>query len=419
MRNVVGAALGFLLSSSLCAQDWPGWRGAGHDGKASGFQAPASWPEELRRGWQVEVGEGHASPALADGRYFLHVRQGDSEVALCLDAATGKELWREALEVKYDPPPDAKSYGKGPFASPLVAGGRVYTFGIKSTLSCLDARTGKLLWRADFKDRFPKPEAEWGTAASPVLVDGKVVVHVGGGPGKHRDGKGRGGVVALDAADGTVKWAWEGDCAGSATPVPVTVGGVPQLVTQTESLAVGLSPADGKLLWELEFKSQYNQNAVTPVVLGDLAILSGYQMGVRAYRIGGPKPEPAWQTREASMFMSSPILKGDRLYGFSEMGSGQFFCLDAKSSETMWTGEARQGTNAALVDAGAVLLGLVTPGPTDRKPSHLVVFGATDKEYEEKARYKVSDGPAFAHPVLSGKTIAIKDRTKFALWTLP
>jgi outer membrane protein assembly factor BamB len=413
------AAAGLLLAGAASAQDWPGWRGAGRDGKLAGFQAPDAWPKELKREWQVEVGEGHATPALVGGRLYLHVRQGDDEVALCLDAATGREIWRDRLEVKYEPPDSAKPYGKGPYASPLVADGRVFTFGIRSTLSCLEAATGKVLWRNDFKGKFPKVEAEWGSAASPIVVDGKVLVSVGGGPGPFRDGKGKGAVLALDAATGDLRWSWDGDCAGSSSPVLATIGGQPQVITQTESLAVGLSPADGKLLWKQDFRTAYNQNSITPVVFGNQVILSGYGMGTKAYKVDGGKVELAWETSDVSMYMSSPVLKGERLYGFSEKASGQFFCLDAKSGESLWTGDSRQGTNAAVLDGGNVLLALLTPGPKENKPSHLVVFEATDKDYVEKARIKVADTPAFAHPVVAGKSIYVKDRTKLTLWTIP
>ena len=117
--------------------------------------------------------------------------------------------------------------------------------------------------------------------------------------------------------------------------------------------------------------------------------------------------------------MSSPLLKGDRLYGFSEKARGQFFCLDAKTGSVLWTGDGRQGENAALLDGGDVILARTTKQPDGKAPSFLVVFDASDKDYTEKARYTVSDGPAWAHPVVSGRSIFVKDKTKLTQWTLP
>ena len=167
---------------------------------------------------------------------------------------------------------------------------------------------------------------------------------------------------------------------------------------------VGLAAADGKLLWQIEYKTSYDQNSVTPVVMDNLVILSGFKKGTEAWRIDGPKPEQAWQSSGVSMYMSTPVLKGDRLFGFSEKRSGQFFCLDAKSGATLWTGEGRQGENAAVVDGGGVILALTSK-------SELIVFDADEKAYAERARYKVADTPTWAHPAVSGRSIFIKDKT--------
>jgi len=402
-----------LLLAGCVTQDWPAWRGAKGDAKLDGFKPPATWPKELQRGWQVEVGEGHSTPALVEGKLYVFARQGGDEVTLSLDAASGKELWRDklAVDAEFMLQSASKPHGKGPFSSPSVAGGRVFTFGIRGTLTCLDAKEGKVLWRHDFKDRLGTPYPQWGAAASPLVLDGACVIHVGGDK--------KGSIVSLDVATGKQKWSWDGDGPGYATSILATVGGKPQLITQTQYKAVGLSPADGKLLWELEYKTNYDQNSVTPVVLGDLVILSGTARGVTAYRIGGGKPEQAWHTDDVAMYMSSPLLKGDRLYGFSEKRKGQFFCLDAKTGQAFWTAGSRLGENAALLDAGEVILALATPRPDGNDPSHLIVFDAHEKAYAQRPPIKVADTPAWAHPVVSGRSIYIKDKTKLTLWTIP
>jgi outer membrane protein assembly factor BamB len=404
--RTAGAVLALLLLTSLPAraQDWPGWRGAGRDGKLAGFKAPAAWPKELQRGWQVEVGEGYSTPALVGDRLYMHTRQGENEVILCLDTASGKELWRDSVAAPYEINPTAKEQGKGPKSSPAVAGDRVYALGMSRILSCLDAKTGRIVWRHDFPDPFPKTDDLAGTSASPLIHEGLCIAHVGG--------EEKAEILALDAATGQRRWAWGGDGASYASPIVATIGGKPQLITLTVASAVGLAPADGKLLWRTEFTTDYKQNIVTPVVLGNLAIFSGYKKGVVAHRVDGSKPEEAWQTNDVSMYMSSPVLQGERLFGFSEKRKGQFFCLDAKTGKTLWTGEGRQGESASLLDGGDVLLGLTSD-------AELIVFDASDKDYVEKARYKVAETETWAHPVVSGRTIYVKDKTKLTRWNLP
>ena len=91
----LGVTLVLLL---IAGQDWPGWRGADRDGKLTGFHAPKSWPDKLKRGWKVDVGSGHSTPALVGGRLYVHARQGEKEVTLCLKASTGKTVWRNSTE---------------------------------------------------------------------------------------------------------------------------------------------------------------------------------------------------------------------------------------------------------------------------------------------------------------------------------
>src|SRR5262245_39067744 len=91
---VVGFCL--LLGAGLVTgQDWPQWRGPNRDNKVTGFTAPTTWPKELTRKWRVKVGVGESSPVLVGEKLYIFSRQGDDEVILCLDAASGKEVWKE------------------------------------------------------------------------------------------------------------------------------------------------------------------------------------------------------------------------------------------------------------------------------------------------------------------------------------
>jgi len=403
------AALAFVLFAALIAvpapgQDWPGWRGANRDGKLVGFEAPDPWPAKLVRGWRVEVGTGHSTPALVDGRLYVHARQNDDEVTLCLDAATGKELWRDRYPAPYEMDPTATEHGKGPRSSVAVAGGRLFTLGINGVLSCLDTKTGRVVWRHDFKDRFPRTSPRYGTAMSPLVHDDMCIAHVGG--------PGEGAIIAFDAATGKERWRWNGDGPAYASPVIATIGGRRQLMTQTQFHAVGLAPADGKLLWKLEYKTNFDQNSVTPVIFGARVILSGYHNGTIAYRLDGDAPERVWKTSKVSMYMSTPVLKGDRFFGFSEKRRGQFVCVDANTGKTLWSGDGRQGENAALLDGGHVILALNTR-------AELIVFKASDRDYEELARYQVAETPTWAHPVISGRTLFVKDLKSVIQWKLP
>src|SRR6266403_2394603 len=93
--TIISSGAALLALTTVLAQDWPQWRGPNRDAKVTGFTAPKTWPKELTQKWNVTVGQGDASPALVGDKIYIFARQDTDEIALCLDARTGKELWQE------------------------------------------------------------------------------------------------------------------------------------------------------------------------------------------------------------------------------------------------------------------------------------------------------------------------------------
>jgi outer membrane protein assembly factor BamB len=381
------------------AEDWPQWRGPHRDGVAVGFQEPKAWPEKLTLKWKVEVGEGHSSPVVADGRIYVHTRQGDREVLTALRPDSGQTIWQESYTAPYTMNPAAVRHGKGVKSTPVVEDGRVFTFGIAGALSCFDAKTGKPQWRKEFGS------PDFGVATSPVVDRGLVIVYVGGNT--------QGALTGFDAATGAEKWSWKGDGPAYASPIVVDLAGTRQVVTQSRNNIVGVAAATGGLLWQIPYKTQYTQNIVTPAVYRDMLIFSGIGnpvMGVKVLKHGTEwTTETVWQNKDFSMYMSSPVISGDLLFGFTERKRGQFFCLRAGDGTTLWTSEGRQADNAAIVAASSVLL-ILTPD------ANLIVARQSDKAFETVRKYSVADSPTWAHPVVLGRGILIKDATNLALW---
>src|SRR5262249_32674683 len=251
--------------------------GPNRDGTVSTFTAPKTWPKTLKEQWKVRVGEGHSSPVVVDGKVYQLARQKDAEVILCLDLATGKEIWRDSYDAPYKMHFAATGHGKGPKSTPTVHGGKVYALGISGILSCLDARTGKVLWRKDFAKQYSATSPLYGAAMSPLVDSGLCIVHVGGHD--------KGALTAFDAHTGEVKWSWTGDGPGYASPVLATLLGERRVMTQTQKSLLGVSAATGKVLWKVPFTTAYDQNSVTPLVTRDRVIFSGYAQPLTAVRL--------------------------------------------------------------------------------------------------------------------------------------
>jgi outer membrane protein assembly factor BamB len=405
VRTLLAVALS-LAALPASAQDFPQWRGPGRDGVVTSFAVPKTWPKELKQEWKATVGEGHATPVVADGKVYVFARQKDDEVVLCLGLEDGKEVWKKSYPAPYEMHPAARGHGKGPKATPCLKDGRLYTFGISGILSCFDAKSGDLKWRHEFGKRYKATSPLYGTAMSPLVEDGLCVAHVGGHD--------KGALTAFDAESGKEKWSHEGDGPGYASPVLATLAGERQLVTQTQTHVVGVSWPDGRPLWKVPFTTQYDQNSVTPVIHKDLVIFSGYNQPVAALRVekkdGKLTATEAWRNKAHPMYLSSPVLKGTQVFGMSHRGS-HLFCLDAESGKTLWEDDRRRGENVALLLAGDVLLALTA----DAK---LIVAKAGGEKFEPVAEYKVAESPTWAHPVPVGRRVLVKDREAVTAWAV-
>jgi outer membrane protein assembly factor BamB len=404
-KDSVRIYLAVALSSQFClAQDWPQWRGPNRDGVVASFTAPNTWPEKLKTIWKVQVGIGHSSPVVVGRRVYLHSRQEENEVVACFDFDTGKQFWRDSYSTPYKMNPAAVTHGKGPKATPAVYNNKLYTLGISGILTCYDVADGRVRWRKEFSNQFKATSPLYGAAMSPLVHNGLVIAHVGG--------QDSGALMALNAETGDLKWSWNGDGPGYASPIIFNSGGSSQIVTQTQKSIAGFSAASGELLWQIPFETEYVQNIVTPVVYGQTMIFSGLDKGTMAVRLikRGQKweTERVWQNPDVSMYMNSPVVKGDYLYGFSHKRKGQFFCLDARSGQTLWTTNGREGDNAAMVAAGQFLFSL-----TDT--AELVVARTDPKQFEVLKKYSVADSATWAHPIVVGKRILVKDLSNLAL----
>jgi outer membrane protein assembly factor BamB len=395
-------ALIVFSSTNIYAQDWPQWRGINRDGKATGFIAPKTWPKELAQEWKVNVGFGDASPVLAGGKMFLLTRQGTDEVVMSLDAATGKELWKNTYAAPAVTGPSASQH-PGPRSTPAVSNGKVVTFGVSGILSCLDAATGKLLWR---KENPTNAYPSFYTGTSPIIVDGMTIVHVG----KKDDGQ----VISYDLTTGDEKWKWAGEGPSYSSPSVMTVEGKRLLIVITEKNVMALGLSDGKLLWQIAAPVQQRfYNCVSPFIDGQTIVYTGQGTGSKAIKVekNGDQftTKDLWTNTDVGAKWNTPVLTDGFLYGFTDQK--RIYCLNYATGQTAWIENTVNSDYGTMIDCGPVILGLTM---TD----NLIVISPSGKEYIELAKYKVSETPIYASPVISGNSVYIKDSESLILYRI-
>lgn len=389
-------ALAALAAGSVLvqAQSWPQLLGPGRDGRYAGALS-ASWPgDRPAELWRRAVGEGFAGPVVAAGRLLLFHRVGDREVLEALDAATGRLLWRHDHPTSYR---DDFGFDEGPRAAPVVADGRVFTFGAQGHLHAVRLETGERLWHVDTRDRFGVRKGFFGAAGSPLVDGGRVLANIGG------EGA---GVVAFDAASGAVLWTATSDEASYSSALATDFGGRRHAVFLTRNGLVGLHPATGEVLFERRWRSRLRAsvNAATPLVVGDLIFVSAsYGTGAAVFRVAGPRLEPLWSSDDVlSNHYATSVHHDGHLYGFhgrQEYGPS-LRAVELRTGTVQWSVD---GFGAGSVTVAGERLLIV------RESGELVIAAASPDGFTPLARASILPPVVRAYPAVADGLLYVRN----------
>ncbi len=360
---------------------WPQWRGPHRDGVTTAPDLLVEWPKEgPRLLWRAETGPGYSSVSVANGRaYTLFQGDGRDEVVICWDAVTGDEKWR----FSYPGAGTRRDY-PGTRSTPTVDGNQVFTLGGTGILCCLEATTGKELWKLDLLAEFHAESPQWGMAASPLVLGDRVLVNPGG-----KDGN---SLAALDRNTGHILWRGHDFPAGYSSPVVLDTRRGREVVFFTAAGVVSVSPEDGGLLWQYPWVTDFGVNAATPLWFRTgtddyLFITSDYGKGCALLKVPSADPEAhvscVYTNNQLLCKFSSPVRVGDYVYGISDPGS--LTCMDLRTGEVIWR-EKKFSVNGSLLaartDKAAYLLVLSERGD-------LALVEPSPEGYREKAFCRV------------------------------
>jgi outer membrane protein assembly factor BamB len=399
MRTVIIIGFCVFAAADPSAQEWTQWRGPARDGRIPAAVIPAQWPASVKRGWSVEIGEGYSSPVVSQGRAFVHSRRDPEELVTAIELATGKVAWQQKYTSEFKKNQYATQMAKGPNSTPIVVGSRVITLGVTGILTAWNISDGSIAWREDYSASVDTSKLFCGTSMSPMLEGGSLIVQVGS------DVHG-GRVLALDPATGKQRWSSKGQGPGYASPVAVTIEGVRQIITMTDSSIIGVNANDGTPLWSIPFPDDWHENIVTPIWTGASLIVSGTRQGTHAYaltRSGNVwQPTQIWRNADVTMYTSSPVFADGVIYGMSNKRRGQFVGIDAATGTVKWSTQGRDGNHASILQSNEHLL-LLTDGAT------LIVAHRSPDGFKEEKRYELGTGATWTLPVLLPGGLLVRD----------
>ena len=381
---------------------WTDFRGPHRDGHYREQPVLTQWPAAgLTPMWKQPAGGGYASFTIARGRAFTIEQRGREEVVAAYDVMTGRELWTSAWAAEFR----ESMGGDGPRATPVWWEGRVYALGAEGELRALDDADGRTVWRTNILGDARSDNLPWGMAASPIVVDGLVIVQPGGG-------RTRQALAAYDARTGERRWEALDDRQSYASPMLATLAGRRQLLVFTAERLLGFDPATREVLWEFSWPGPNGINAAQPLVLGDnrVFVSSGYGMGAAVIEIVSDGSEFAvrevWRNNRMKNRFASSVLHEGFIYGLDE---SILACVDAATGELVWKG-GRYGYGQLLL-AGAHLVVLSEDGD-------LALVRATPMAHEELTRFPVLNGKTWNVPALAGGVLLVRNLAEMAAFDL-
>jgi outer membrane protein assembly factor BamB len=398
---------------------WSQWRGPNRDGISPEKGLLTEWPKDGPPVvWKVKgLGRGYASVSIGDGKIFSMGRRKDAEHLIALDVKDGSEIWAT-------PAGDADHSN----CTPTYDGERLYGIGRNGHLTCVDAKTGELLWQKHFEKDFKgKMHSGWGFSESP-LVDGDWVICTPGGQEAM--------LAALDKKTGATIWTAAmpdekevggngSDGAAYSSVVISEAAGVKQYVQLVGRGLIGVRASDGKVLWTYNRIANGTANIPTPIIHEDYVFCSsGYGTGAALLKLerdgsgkdAGVKAVEQYFLKADKMqnHHGGMILLGDYIYCGHGHNQGFPLCVEMLTGKTAWEpGRGAGSGSAAVAYADGHFYFRYESGV-------MALVEATPKEYRLKGQFKIAikHGPSWPHPVIADGKLYLRDEDELICYDI-
>lgn len=376
-----------LTAANAFAADWPRYRGTNFDGISTEKGWSATWPTEgPKQLWTAVLGPGGSSVIVRDGRLYTMGNVKDQDIVYCLDAETGKEIWRHA----YACPLDKRSFEGGPAGTPTLDGALVFTMSHKGDVFALAADTGRVAWSKNVMQEYKGKRPQWGYACTPTVLGDAVILDVGG-PGAS--------TVALDKRTGKELWKAGNDGASYSSAVPWNWNGKAGLLIFKARALVALDAANGAELWRFPWKTDWDVHSAFPIPAGEHVFLSsGYKRGAALLKMSATGPQAVWENQNMCNQMNGSVLIGGHLYGVSgDSGSqAKLNCVTLATGELNWSEKGLGCGSVMAADGKLIVLS---------EKGELVIAEASPAGFKPLARAQVLSGRCWVVPVLANGRI--------------
>lgn len=380
--------------------EWPGFRGPERDNVIHGVGIETNWsqspPVEL---WRKPIGPAWSSFAVNGSHIYTQEQRGEEEIVSCSDLNTGELVWKHGDSARFW----ESNAGAGPRATPTLSNGRVYTFGATGILNALDARDGSVVWSRNAASDADEKLPAWGFAGSPLVIDSLVVAAAAGR------------LIAYELATGKPRWYGPNGGWGYSSPHLAVIDGVAQILLLNGEGVISVAPADGKLLWKHEWKSD---GIVQPCVIAGSDVLigsgsGGVEVGMRRIAVvrhpEGWRVEERWTSTGLKPYFSDFVVHKGHAFG---VDGSILSCIDLTDGKRKWKGGRYGAGQMVLLPDQDLLLVLSEHG-------ELALVNATPDQFTELARFPAIKGKTWNHPVLVGNLLLVRNSQEMVAFRLP
>lgn len=385
------------------AANVPQFFGPARDGHAPEVPLSSDWiskpPKEL---WRQQIGAGWSAFAVVDGMAYTQEQRGEDELVSCYDLLTGATIWTYSEQAHFT----QWQGGEGPRATPTVMDGHVYAYGATGILHCLDAATGKPIWRVAVLDSLKSENLEWGVSASPLVVQDCIVVT----PGRTRGAS----LLGYDRKTGKLRWQVGDDESSYASPLLTTLIGRSLILNNAARSLTVHDPDTGNLLAEHVWGVEKWPKASQPVVIApDLIFLSaGYGMGCQLLKIQAKADatitiETVWTSMKMKTQFNSPAYHQGHFYGLDD---GRLSCMKAATGERLWK-EGRFGSGQTLLCGDLILV--------QNEDGHVHLCAVNPSGFREFGNIAALSSKTWNHPVLAGRYLLVRNDREAVCYELP
>jgi len=348
MRNLGANRLAVARVPLGNASDWPQWRGPNRNNTSPETGLALNWdqtpPTEL---WRTNVGRGISSVIAAGDNVYMtgcDLLKGEDAV-WCLDADSGRVVWRHSFPC--DLPAEYGAGGlasypswAGTHATPTVNEGRLYSISQDGLLLCLDAATGRLLWR-----RAGCGRGSWGYQSSPLIVGDDLILEEG---------------LTLDKVTGEVLWKGVGNPKGvCSSPVHFVKDGKDCVLVESPGSFTAFTLPDFKPFWKV-FPGASGEDVIDPTVLGERVMFWHQNKPTRLANIGAEKTDEVWN--DVVNGYDNPILFDGYFYSNREYLSRSYQCYDAKNGTVKWTVKPNGAPRPGILLSGGPTFSIMAEG---------------------------------------------------------